>query len=98
MHAPEPEPHTESAVAIPRPEEPAEAPLPTPPAAAPERQQLFFGGVDEDLIEEARELLGRGRRPSASMLQRKLRIDYEVAQELLRQLSQRGLLGADERA
>ncbi|MEC7725022.1 MAG: DNA translocase FtsK, partial [Planctomycetota bacterium] len=91
--------NAEAAIAIPRPDEPGEPSVPTPPAAPSERkQQLFFGGVDEGLVEEARELLGRGRRLSASMLQRKLRIDYELAQELLRELGQRGLLGADEPA
>ena len=89
-----------AAIAIPRPDNAAEPRVPTPPAMSAERdpgrqQNLFGGGLDEQLIEEARELLVRGRRPSASMLQRKLRIDYELAQDLLRELSNRGLMGTD---
>ena len=89
-----------AAISIPRPDNAAEPRVPTPPAVPAERdpgrqQNLFGSGLDEQLIEEARELLVRGRRPSASLLQRKLRIDYELAQDLLRELSNRGLMGTD---
>ena len=89
------------AVAIPRPDAPPRPAAPTPPAVQPQqdrgRQQSLFGaGVDDGLVEEARELLASGRRPSASLLQRKLRIDYEMAQELLSELERRGLLAVDE--
>lgn len=89
-----------AAISIPRPDKAAAPRVPTPPAVSTERdpgrqQNLFGGGLDEQLIEEARELLVRGRRPSASMLRRKLRIDYDLAQDLLRELSNRGLMGTD---
>ena len=89
-------------VAIPRPEEPVPAELPTQPELPAERgeqrqQKLFGGGVDEGLVQEAQELLARGRRPTASLLQRKLRIDYELAQDLLQELERRGLVAADGR-
>lgn len=90
------------AVAIPRPEAPVPGAPPSPPGVATQedrgRQQNLFGvGVDEGLVQEARELLSSGRRPSASLLQRKLRIDYDLAQELLRELVARGLLAAEPR-
>jgi hypothetical protein len=101
----------ETVVAIPRPDEMPEPVQPTPPVSpaaraeaepqpepsAPGRQQkLFGGGVDEDLLVEARELLRSGRRPTAALLQRKLRIDYELAQDVLHELEARGLLAEDE--
>ena len=86
-------------VMIPRPEAPPAVGAPTPPPQDERgRQQSLFGvTVDEDLVEEARELMASGRRPSASLLQRKLRIDYDLAQELLSVLVSRGLLAAEER-
>ena len=90
------------AVAIPRPQEPVQGTTSAPPVVATQqdrgRQQNLFGvGVDDGLVQEASELLSSGRRPSASLLQRKLRIDYDLAQELLRELVARGLLTAEPR-
>ena len=89
-------------VAIPRPEEPVTADSPAQPevpaTGEEQRQQKLFGaGVDEGLVQEAQELLARGRRPTASLLQRKLRIDYELAQDLLQELERRGVVAADGR-
>jgi len=95
-----------SVVSIPRPEEPPPVTLPTPPAVAEEREQredaaskqqkLFGGGVDEDLLLEAIDVVNSGRRTTATLLQRKLRIEYELAVEVLDELTSRGLLSGDE--
>ncbi len=68
-----------------------------PPAGSPNgeasavRQQGLFGsGVDDELVAEAMELLAGTRRVSASLLQRRLRIDYAQAIDLLAQLAARG--------
>ncbi|MCK5942715.1 MAG: hypothetical protein KAI24_12135 [Planctomycetes bacterium] len=94
-------------VTIPRPDVAPEPVRPTPPIDTAAREQmpptgsrrqqkLFGGGVDEDLIEEARDVMRSGRRLTAALLQRKLRIDYELAHELLQVLAQRGLIAADD--
>lgn len=90
-------------VAIPRPAAPVDAPLPTPPRTAGEReqpaasrrqQQLFSPGLEAGLVAEAVELVqGSRRRVTASLLQRKLRIDYELAAEVLAELERRGDVG-----
>jgi len=92
----------DAVVSIPRPDEPPPVKLPTPPAVAGEResvskkqQNLFRGGVDEDLLLEAIEVVNSGRRTTATLLQRKLRIEYEHAVEVLEVLTSRGLLAGD---
>jgi hypothetical protein len=94
------EPAAEPIVAIPRPE-----PVPVPaiapvvrqadePAAA--RQQSLFGdGLDQELVQEATDLVVGSRRASASFLQRKLRIDYPLAVELLAELAARGVVALE---
>ncbi len=92
-----------SIVSIPRPDQVAPVSLPTPPVvvgeretAASKQQKLFASRVDEDLLLEAMDLVSRGRRTTATLLQRKLRIDYELAVEVLEELMNRGLLAGDE--
>lgn len=92
-----------SVVSIPRPEDVPPVSLPTPPAvgnvrdaAASKQQKLFASRVDEDLLLEAMDLVSSGRRTTATLLQRKLRIDYELAVEVLDELTNRGLLTGDE--
>jgi hypothetical protein len=61
------------------------------------QRRLFEPQVDEGLIEEAVEIArAGGRRISAGYLQRKLRVDYEQARDLLQVLVQRGVVGDDE--
>lgn len=91
--------------AIPRPEpapvdsvarQPADEPLPAAEpdeAREPVRQQRLFGpAIDENLVAEAAEVVTAWRRASATFLQRKLRIDYEVACQLLVELAARGIV------
>lgn len=78
-------------------EEPVVA-IPRPPAREPARQQnLFAPGIDENLIQEAAEVVVGAGRASATLLQRKLRVDYDTACDLLAALAKRGVvdLGAD---
>lgn len=90
----------ESAVSIPRPERsPGERPLPTPPRVparredAPARQQkLFAADVDDELVAEAIELARGQSRVTATLLQRRLRIDYQQAMDVLAQLGARGVV------
>jgi hypothetical protein len=70
----------ERLVAIPRPLE------------SPRQQSLFVTTLDDSLVREAVEMLTSTRRASAAMLQRKLRIDYSQAMELLALLAHRGML------
>lgn len=93
-------PATEPIVAIPRPEpqpEPVAAPVvrqADEPAAA--RQQSLFGdGLDQGLVQEAIDLVVGARRASAGFLQRKLRIDYPLAVELLAELAARGVVALE---
>ncbi|MBL8749351.1 MAG: hypothetical protein JNK78_09325 [Planctomycetes bacterium] len=65
---------------------------PTNESPAVRQQGLFDGGVDEGLIAEAMDLLEGTRRVSASLLQRRLRIDYAQAIDLLTQLAARGVV------
>lgn len=76
----------ESAVPIPRPE---------PNALPSARQQQLFGGVGDDLVQEAVDVVTGARRATAALLQRKLRIDYELARELLAELAARGIVALD---
>jgi hypothetical protein len=92
-----------SIVSIPRSGQVAPVSLPTPPAvvgeretAASKQQKLFASRVAEDLLLEAMDLVSRSRRTTATLLQRKLRIDYELAVEVLEELMNRGLLAGDE--
>ena len=80
----------EPVVPIPRPAAPVDEP-------APVRQQSLFDApaVDETLIAEATELLAGTRRVTASLLQRRLRIDYAQALELLAQLASRGVVALE---
>ena len=92
----------EEVVSVPRPDEVPAVALPTPPAVRDSaesfstRQQKLFGSqVDDDLMVEAVELVDSGRRTTATLLQRKLRIDYELAVEVLSELTTRGLVSDD---
>lgn len=72
----------EAEVAIPRPE-------PAPARAA---------GLDEGLVAEAIELVTTSRRANTVFLQRKLRVDYELAAALLAELAARGVVALDAEA
>jgi S-DNA-T family DNA segregation ATPase FtsK/SpoIIIE len=63
----------------------------------PARQQQLFGGggVDEDLVQEAIEVVLGTRRATATLLQRKLRIDYDLALEVLSELAARGVVALE---
>ncbi|MGE3175522.1 MAG: DNA translocase FtsK [Planctomycetota bacterium] len=65
--------------------------IPRPPEGA-RQQKLFVGAVDEGLVREAIEVIESTRRASASLLQRKLRIDFEEAKEVLALLAHRGVV------
>ncbi len=56
------------------------------------QQQLFGAEIDADLLAEAMELVHGQRRVTAALLQRRLRIDYDLAVELLAQLGARGVV------
>jgi hypothetical protein len=95
----------EAPVPIPRPELPVAPRVPTPPAVARDaehehpsgsRQQRLFGGrIDDALVQEAIDTVVGARRASASLLQRKLRVDYELACDLLAELDARGVVTLD---
>jgi len=103
---PEPEAATESLVAIPRPDHvPREHTAPTPPRVASRReeparrddgavrqQKLFAADVDEELLQEAIELVRGESRVTATLLRRRLRIDYQQAMDVLVQLGARGVV------
>ena len=63
--------------------------------ASGRQQELFAAGIDEALIQEAIELVTSTRRASATLLQRKLRIDYARAIDLLGELAARGLVALE---
>jgi hypothetical protein len=71
-------------VPIPRPE--------LPPRDAGVQQQLFQPAIDEALLAEAVELVTAWRRASATLLQRRLRIDYALACQVLAILATRGVI------
>ena len=76
---------------------PEDEPIVTIPRPEPGRQQrLFAAEVDEDTIAEAVEMVTSSGRASASQLQRRLRIDYEQAMELLAVLAARGVIELGE--
>lgn len=95
----------EPLVQIPRMDAPPVFREPTAPATPaadepPERgagrqQELFAAGIDERLVQEAIELVTSTRRASATLLQRKLRIDYAQAVDLLGELAARGLVALE---
>jgi DNA segregation ATPase FtsK/SpoIIIE-like protein len=74
----------EPVMSIPRPTEP------------PRQMSLFGASMDESLLREALEICESSRRASATLLQRKLRIDYEQACVVLAQLAQRGMVELEE--
>ncbi len=74
------EPVAEPVVAIPRPPE------------GVRQQRLFLNGLDEALVREATDLVQASRRASAAMLQRKLRIEFDQAVEVLALLAHRGVI------
>jgi hypothetical protein len=89
----------EPVVAIPRPD-PVVPPVSESEQVAesdggrePVRQQRLFGAsIDEALVAEAAEIVTAWRRASATFLQRKLRVDYEMACQLLVELAARGVV------
>jgi hypothetical protein len=89
----------EPVVAIPRLATPPEPRVYEPPAIEPEppaRQQNLFGAhLDETLVQEAIELVTSSRRASVAFLQRKLRIDYPLATDVLGALAARGVVALD---
>jgi hypothetical protein len=88
----------EPVVSIPRPE-PGQVEANTDAHREPVRQQRLFGaGLDEALVSEAVETVTTWRRASATFLQRKLRIDYEQACQLMVELSARGVVELEEDA
>ncbi|MCB9876378.1 MAG: hypothetical protein H6835_02160 [Planctomycetes bacterium] len=93
----EPEPlhgEAERSVSIPRPDS-VHPSVPTPPVV---KQQQLFGGADEGLVQEAIDVVTDARRATAALLQRKLRVDYELACELLRELASRGVVALEDDA
>ncbi|MBT4277126.1 hypothetical protein HOD96_00040 [Candidatus Falkowbacteria bacterium] len=50
-------------------------------------------GEDEELIEMAKEIVVRGRKASASLLQRRMRIGYNKAARLIEALEELGIIG-----
>jgi hypothetical protein len=97
----------EPVVNIPRPAVPPEPRVPEPAAAAPERElgpesehaarqkHLFAAHLDAGLVREAIELVTSSRRASVAFLQRKLRIDYPLASDVLAELAARGVVALD---
>jgi len=65
--------------------------IPRPPDGV-RQQRLFVTTVDESLVREAIEIVTSTRRASIAQLQRKLRIDFEQAQEILAVLARRGVI------
>ena len=51
------------------------------------------GGVDDELYEEARDIVIKSRKASASLLQRRLRIGYARAARILDVLEENGVVG-----
>lgn len=66
------------------------------PAEGARQQRLFVSGLDESLVREAIEIVQSSRRASAALLQRKLRIEFEQAVELLALLAHRGMIELTE--
>lgn len=96
---PEPVPADSIEPVGPRPEEVRYEPVrvaPEPSEEPPARQQSLFGdGLEQGLVQEAIDLVVGARRASATFLQRKLRIDYALAVELLAELAARGVVALE---
>lgn len=97
------EPSVAQQVAQPK-EPPVEIPRSEPRAPVAEsdseraggrQQSLFAQGLEEGLVQEAVDLVVAARRASAGFLQRKLRIDYPLALELLAELAARGVVALE---
>lgn len=88
-------PADEPIVDIPRPEPEPAAPRAAAEDPAPRQQALFPAPADEELIAEATELVAGARRVTATLLQRRLRIDYAQALDLMAQLAARGVVELD---
>ncbi len=94
---------SEPVVSIPRPDvvppprlfEPVAIVPPPPPEPESKQQQLFGGQLDENLVQEAIELVTGSRRASVTFLQRKLRIDYALAADVLAELAARGIIAVE---
>jgi S-DNA-T family DNA segregation ATPase FtsK/SpoIIIE len=64
------------------------------PEAAPWEEMIERESNDEDdLVDQAIELVKKSRKASASLLQRRLRIGYPRAARLLDELEERGVVG-----
>ena len=63
-----------------------------PERGAGRQQQLFGSWLDEGLIQDAIEVVTSSRRANAALLQRKLRIDYALAVDVLATLAARGVV------
>ncbi len=94
-------PPVERMVTIPRPD-PAPAPAPAQepvtdgwPESPRKQQQLFGAQLEEGLVQEAIDVVTGSRRASVVLLQRKLRIDYARASELLIELAARGVIALE---
>ncbi len=87
-------------VARPAAEASAEYELARPEPQPAARQGKLFAGssLDQDLIDEARELVVRYRRASANFLRRRLRVSAEDAAELMAELARRGVIERGEDA
>ena len=62
-------------------------------ASKEETEFLEFGESDEELYEEAKRVVIRARKASASLLQRRLKIGYARAARILDMLEERGVIG-----
>ncbi|MFN9703780.1 MAG: DNA translocase FtsK, partial [Planctomycetota bacterium] len=81
------------------PPEPTAHPLADPIVTIPRPEvQAASGAPDEALMREAVELVLTSRRANAVFLQRKLRVDYDLATAVLHQLAARGIVALDAEA
>lgn len=84
------------AEALPAEVVPEPDPVLTPEAEPRQKQQrLFGGGLDDGLVQDAIDVVVGSRRASAAFLQRKLRIDYALAVDLLAELAARGVVAIE---
>jgi S-DNA-T family DNA segregation ATPase FtsK/SpoIIIE len=58
--------------------------------------QIKQGPSDEELLEQAIEIIKKHERASISLLQRRLRIGYARAARLIDELEEQGIIGPDE--